>query len=188
MEKPRNRQELAKMFAELGCRIGAEIGVCCGHYSKTLCEANPQAFIYGIDSWAEDVTSHTKRNISGEAYAEALANLSPFIEAGKYEIIKQPSMKAVGGFQDGMFDFVYIDAGHRYNEVKEDIEGWTEKVKKGGIVSGDDYYEFRSGKGGIIPAVNEYVAKHGYDLQIIGWDNKNPDRDSRQPNWWFIKR
>jgi hypothetical protein len=73
-----------------------------------------------------------------------------------------------------------------YAEVKEDIEAWAPKVRDGGIVSGHDYYEFPSGKGGVIPAVDEYVAKHDHQLNVIPWD-RSQTTDNRQPCWYFVK-
>ena len=37
-------------------------------------------------------------------------------------------------------DFVYIDANHNYECVKEDIEHWYPKVKVGGIIAGHDFH------------------------------------------------
>jgi hypothetical protein len=50
----------------------------------------------------------------------------------------------------------------------------------GGVVSGHDYYEFPSGKGGVIPAVDEYVAKHGYRIKRhpVGQKPKLPITDN----------
>ena len=36
-------------------------------------------------------------------------------------------------------DLLYIDGCHKYESIIRDIELWTPKVKKGGIIAGDDY-------------------------------------------------
>jgi hypothetical protein len=36
-------------------------------------------------------------------------------------------------------DFVYIDANHKYDAVKKDLELWYPKVRKGGVFAGHDY-------------------------------------------------
>jgi predicted O-methyltransferase YrrM len=54
------------------------------------------------------------------------------------------------------FDVVYIDAGHDYTSVKADIGAWLPKVRKGGIICGDDYI---SGWDGVIRAVDEAFGK-----------------------------
>jgi len=52
-------------------------------------------------------------------------------------------MEAVEDFEDESLDFVYIDANHEFRYIAEDLCEWTKKVKKGGIVSGDDYFYHR---------------------------------------------
>lgn len=143
--------------------------------------------MYGIDNWSANAESHKQRNKDDQAYNETLDNLKTYIDSGQFIIIRKTSMDALINIPDGSLDFVFIDADHTYDAVKEDINGWTPKVRFGGIVSGHDYYEFGSGKGGIIPAVDEYVKENEYSLQLTNWDKKNPDRDSRQPCWFFIK-
>jgi predicted O-methyltransferase YrrM len=51
-------------------------------------------------------------------------------------------LRAADDFLDNSLDFVYIDAGHRFDDVVQDIIKWTKKVRKGGIISGHDYMEY----------------------------------------------
>lgn len=53
--------------------------------------------------------------------------------------IKKRSNEASFYIQDGSLDLVFIDADHSYNAVKEDVELWQPKVRKGGILCGHDY-------------------------------------------------
>ena len=48
-------------------------------------------------------------------------------------------------FEDEYFDFVFIDADHKYESVKQDIEDWYPKVRKGGILAGHDYAQSQHG-------------------------------------------
>ena len=52
---------------------------------------------------------------------------------------KCKSNEAVNIFEDGSLDFVYIDGLHTYEGVKNDIELYLPKVKKGGYIAGHDY-------------------------------------------------
>lgn len=54
------------------------------------------------------------------------------------EILDKPSLQAVANFSDETFDVVFIDADHRYEEIKSDLIAWFPKVKKGGIICGHD--------------------------------------------------
>jgi predicted O-methyltransferase YrrM len=55
---------------------------------------------------------------------------------GYYNDLKMKSMEAVKLYEDESLDFVFIDASHEYEDVKDDITHWMLKVKDGGIISG----------------------------------------------------
>lgn len=172
----KNRTELAKYFARLGFKKGAEIGVAYGYYSKVLLDNIPGLNLFSIDPWI-------KRG--NKTYSMAMEILSVYKDC---TILRSSSMDAVKDIADESLDFVFIDADHNYESVKEDIREWSKKVRKGGIISGHDYYVFRySGNRGVIDAVNEYVKGHGYELNLTDWDKGNPVKDDRQPSWYFFK-
>ena len=56
-------------------------------------------------------------------------------------------MEAVKQFKDGSLDFVYIDGNHTFEYVINDIAEWSKKVRKGGIISGHDYWNSSEGFG-----------------------------------------
>lgn len=53
--------------------------------------------------------------------------------------ILQESTVAAHLFPDKSLDAVFIDAAHRRQAVRADLQAWVRKVKPGGIVSGHDY-------------------------------------------------
>jgi hypothetical protein len=169
----KNRIELAKYFNELGFTRGAEIGVCDGRYSEILCQNIPNLDLLAVDSW---------QGAWALGKPVAIQRLEPF----KVTIIEGLSVETAKTVSDGKLDFVFIDAEHSYESVKQDVEAWTPKVRKNGIVSGHDYYKTRQGNIGVIKAVNEYVDKHGYKLQCTRWD-LDGNEDDKQPCWWFKK-
>jgi hypothetical protein len=181
----RNRLELAQHFADLGFKVGAEIGVAKGFFSMVLCQTIPGLKLYGIDPYIAYPFYHDFKHQHSIDRAERIARerLAPFFP--NYTFIKEMSMDAVKHFDDGSLDFVFIDGNHKYDFVLQDIRAWEPKVRSGGIVSGHDYYKFRSGK--VIKAVDEYVAETGVDLYVTEWDNDNPEPDNRQPSWYFVK-
>lgn len=182
-----NRIELARHFAERGFTHGVEVGVFEGYFSKVLLDANPRLALICVDSWGPE-----SRRVA--AYDVALQTLAPYMD--RTTIFKTTSLIAASKLPDKWFDFVFIDANHSYESVKRDIEAWTPKVRSGGIVSGHDYYKgkapasWRAARGGIgvIEAVDEYVAAHGYTLHTTPYDGLNPIKDDRQPCWWFDKK
>jgi predicted O-methyltransferase YrrM len=180
----KNRIELAKYFNELGFKSGAEIGACYGRYSEILCKAIPGLKLIAIDNWNnhENTRRLKTTGVPGEEVTRKL--LAPFDAT----IIKASSMDAVKNIPDESLDFVFIDANHSYDCVKEDIREWSKKVRKGGIVSGHDYYVFPgSGNRGVVDAVDEYTKENNIELLTTDWDKENEVRDDRQPCWYYIK-
>lgn len=164
-----NRTDLAKLFAERGYKVGAEIGVETGDYAEVLCRTIPNLKYYGIDSWyVGDMKNHKHRG----QHEHTLKKLFGYDAT----LIQKFSLDAVKDFDKSSLDFVYIDANHEFDNVMMDIIEWTKKVKKGGIISGHDYQT----RCGVIPAVDAYVYAHSYRL------NLTTDTDE-VISWWFDK-
>jgi predicted O-methyltransferase YrrM len=175
----KNRQALAEHFAALGFTRGVEVGVCHGEYSRVLLTVIPGLKLYGVDSY---------RSRPGNRYI-ANGRLTPWILEGRFEMLQMSSTRAMTQFPDGSLDFVFIDACHVHPGVDEDIAGWAPKVRPGGVVSGHDYKRFaNSGCCDVIEAVDAYVAAHPQlVLQTTAPDFRNPDKDCRQPSWWWVQ-
>ena len=173
----KNRIELAKFLAGSGRIKGAEIGVFAGYYSEKLCKFNPELELHCVDPWNKNYMRADK------VFSIAKELLSPY----RVHFWQKTSLEASKEIADGYLDFVYIDGEHSYESVKEDIEAWAPKVKKGGVVAGDDFYKTGAGNMGVIDAVCEYASNHRYNLKITDWDETNLNQDDRQPNWYFTK-
>jgi predicted O-methyltransferase YrrM len=127
-----DRVTLARLFNQLGYRVGAEIGVERGLYAETLCREIPGVKLYGVDIW--DIYAGYPDH-QGEFYQEADERLRHY----NVELVCKMSMDAVLDFEDESLDFVYIDANHMPPWITDDIREWSKKVRSGGIISGHDY-------------------------------------------------
>jgi hypothetical protein len=172
-----SRRNLAKWFRVLGYAKGAEIGVAEGKHAKQMLELNPGMHLLCVDTWEKypgNPRSHPQsehdRNIK-----IAQRVLEPF----DAEIIKAYSMGAVRDVPLESLDFVYIDGNHGFDYVMEDLIAWGRRVRKGGIISGHDYYHFRGA--GVVEAVDAYVAAHG----IKEWWLTN---EKKEKSWFWVKR
>jgi hypothetical protein len=152
------------LFKELKFKVGAEIGVERGGYSKVLCEANPGVKLYCVDPWLaySEYTDHVKQSKLDGFYDEAKERLKDFNCA----IIKKTSMDAVRTFKDNFLDFVYIDGNHRLENAIEDIVFWSKKVKPGGIISGHDFIRYSYQRNNhVVEAVTAYTLSY----RIVPW-------------------
>lgn len=183
--RQRNRLDLAKLFATLNFKTGAEIGVRVGDYTETLCLNIPTLEkLYAVDPWevvTEDPTSRTYGEITQHRYYEqAKERLNKYPQV---EIVRKLSHEAVRDIPPDSLDFVYIDGAHTFDYVMLDLIEWTKRVRPGGIVSGDDYYIMR--RGNVMGAVNAYCEAHNpKSLNIM-----RPKFGDPYPvaQWWFYK-
>lgn len=139
------RNDLAKLFAEYDCEFGAEIGVERGLYSEVLLKANPHLHLALVDPLKayHGYREHVSQQKMDGFYIEVCDRLFQYDGANEgrqsWRFYREFSMDAVKEFPDNSLDFVYIDGNHDFLNTTMDIEAWSKKVKKGGIVAGHDY-------------------------------------------------
>ena len=187
MLKIKTRDELPLLLNDLELiGKGVEIGVECGHYSNVILEHSKIECLYSIDSWKEmskkeyqDINNHNQKK-HNQNKRETEQKLNQYGDRSK--ILQMTSEKAVKLFQDNSLDFVYLDANHKYEAIKQDIELWYPKVKEGGIFAGHDYIEdgqHSEGMFGVKKAVNEFIKKHKLRLFLTS---------ESWTTWWVIKK
>ena len=179
----KNRRELIHLVNELNFKVGVEVGVSFGYFSKHILE-NTNMVLYSIDPWEKNIELGNPE----QAYESTQRLLKPFGE--RRNIIKGYSPEVCKDFQDNSVDFVYIDGLHDYDSVKADIEGWYPKVKTNGIISGHDYSE--RDWIGVVNAVKEFTTKNNLELFLTGIgggiNNGIQEFDGNQQSWWFYKK
>lgn len=129
-------RDLPKLLSEVEVKEMAEIGVEVGKYSECLLNGIPNLKLYSIDPW-ETYNSYRigiKDKVS-EYYKQATERLK-----GRCEIIRKFSIDASKDFADESLDAVFIDANHDLVNVINDVDVWSKKVKKGGVMIGHDYF------------------------------------------------
>ena len=155
-----DREDLASLFATLGYKVGAEIGVETGRYSQVLLGRNPGLKkLFLVDAWK--AYPGYRDHVSQEKVDGLLEQAKERLKADlhRVEFVRKYSLDAVKDFPDRSLDFVYIDANHGLPWVMDDICAWEAKVRKGGIVAGHDYC--RRGPGPyqchVVQAVHAYT-------------------------------
>ena len=103
------------------------------------------------------------------------------------------SLNASCEYPNGHFDFVFVDASHRYESTKADILLWYRKMKEGCLLAGHDY---NSGHGAEVKkAVDEIIPGMYTRPQFEGSGVFEPEpclQTERTTNahgvWWVQKR
>ena len=80
-------------------------------------------------------------------------------------IIKGNSNKILQEIKVEVFDYVFLDGGHKYETVKNDLNNLTQVIKNYGVILCDDYN--LNYAPGVKKAIDEYVLKGNFNLRIL---------------------
>jgi len=97
---------------------------------------------YTVDTFegsAEQVHRDIIERLPTSLFDEFKANMKMCDVDDVIEPIKMTSVEASTKFEDASVDFVMLDGAHDYESVVADIDAWLPKIKKGGLIAGDDY-------------------------------------------------
>lgn len=171
-----SRTDLLKILPKQGAV--AEIGVQSGDFSEEILSYSQPRQLYLIDCWHEQ---------SAEQYPNDPANVTQDKQEQLYRfvcnrferdrrvvIVRAYSPNIAALFKDNSLDWVFIDANHTYEAVKNDLNAWFSKVKIGGFICGHDYTHTTLFPIGVIPAVNEFVEQRNLTINYLtneshGW-------------------
>ena len=165
---------------------------------------------YAVDSWGyrgPEAVADNNDNKRGQAHMAECRSAIGHLPG--VHLVKNLSVSAASLFDDGFFDFVYIDALHTYEACAADMAAWYAKTKPGGLFSGDDFGDvmlpdeanlFKAGhigrlfRWGVIRAVTEFAIRHSIDYHITAYETQyhegfGPRGRPMQaaPNWYFVK-
>lgn len=123
-------QGLAKGAADF-----IEIGSWKGRSTKTILESCPGT-VTAIDHFRGsdgEEAEHAEAK-KGDIYDQFIRNVGHF---PNLKVIKSSSVQAAADNPDLTADVIFIDGGHRYEDVVSDIKAWLPRAKK--IICGHDY-------------------------------------------------
>jgi predicted O-methyltransferase YrrM len=167
----KTRLELGKFFQEhYKTGVGAEIGVQRGFFSKHLSK-DYKGTIVCVDIWDdEQIFQEAKNNLTGQMF---------HLKQGlSVDVSKKTT--------DESLDWVYVDADHSYEGIKSDLKCWYPKVRKGGIISGHDYFdgERQNVNFQVKKAVDEFAKEKRKKVETTTDDIFE---GLAYDSWWFIK-
>lgn len=163
---------------------GVEVGVFRGEFSRVLLRTWRCASLLSVDPWREfpqteyvDACNMSQSEHDAN-YRDTVERLRPFGKRSR--ILKATSMEAAANIASASLAFVYLDAQHHYEAVRDDIDLWHSKVKPGGVLGGHDYLDgvLDSGRYGVKKAVDEFAAANGYAVVL-----------TQERDWpsWFVR-
>tara|TARA_B100000900_G_scaffold415950_1_gene448072 strand:- start:874 stop:1470 length:597 start_codon:yes stop_codon:yes gene_type:complete len=133
--------------------ICMEIGVYKGDFSEKILEKNPKK-LYLIE-------------INSEYCENLKIKFKKFIDNNIVEIINKDSLTALKNFEKESLDYIYIDAGHEYVDVFNDLEESHKILKYSGLIGLNDYifYDYLMPlRYGVMQAAHEFIIKYNYNL------------------------
>ena len=143
--------------------ICAEIGVWKGLFSQKILNMVQPEKLHLIDPWLFQ-EEYPNRLYGGKAVKsqEDIDNIYQLVvqkTEGKNVIIHRDfSSNVLPNLENNYLDWIYIDGNHSYEFVKQDLELCFDKVKRGGLIAGDDYNWREKENFPIRKAVNEFIA------------------------------
>ena len=169
-------------------KIFLEVGVFHGVTSRNVCEllhsihGNKFKFtgidLFVIDSkkLEDEIAPQTKfsnplKNIyyryiiksDPYSYESVLKLLKKFND--NINIIKGDSNDILKKLEIGEFDYVFLDGGHKYETVKNDLECLKNVIKNNGTILCDDYNLAYAP--GIKKGIDEYILDYNFNLRIL---------------------
>jgi len=160
------RDNLPEFLVQMGLKVGAEIGTSKGVYAEKFGKAGLK--LYCVDPWL-DYPDYCRGDANWQRDLDHQYNRTKDLLA-PYDchLIRKLSMDALNDFEDESLDFVYIDGNHEFMYVLNDIHQWSRKVKKGGVISGHDYF-YSDPHGFEIIKVKEAVDVYTKHYGIKNW-------------------
>ena len=94
-------------------------------------------------------------------------------------------------FADNYFFSIILYADHKYESFIDDILNWLPKIKKSGVVFGDDWL-LESVNKGAREGLNQYYNKTPVNLSVVQgfvqtWIHTPDDNDVEGHNKWLTK-
>jgi predicted O-methyltransferase YrrM len=141
--------------------IVAEIGVWRGDNAKSIYRNAKPKKLYLIDSW-EDLN---------ETYNDKCREhvVRKFSKHKNVEIIKGAGIDIASRFSDAYFDWIYIDADHRFESSLKELKVFSSKIKPKGFIAGHDY----DNRYGVFEAVNTFCKEFKWKMVYLTRDKRN---------------
>lgn len=150
---------LGAMVAKMKFPMVLEIGSDIGDTANFLLDSNPELQLYSVDPYENYIDWNGKPlNERETMYNNLMNRLNGY--SNRFTQVRKTSDDAANDFQDEIFDVVFIDGLHTYDQLSKDCENYYSKVKPGGVFAGHDFTAIE----GVNRAAKEFAAKVGKEI------------------------
>lgn len=201
-----SRDEFPGYLNQVGLTgFAIEVGVWKGDHARSFLRVWKGQKLTLVDPYqAPGPVTEWGKVMKQPAFDEAYKSVQKLLAAypGRCELLKMTSAEAAAQLKSlRMYDFIYLDASHRYDDVCRDLEAWWPLVKPGGIFAGHDYIDARGATGtgrpiavqgdippdklrkldfGVRSAVDAFCCRQGLiDRLKVTWEDQLDYR-----SWW----
>jgi SAM-dependent methyltransferase len=152
---PDNAKVIDQIVKKYKYTIGAELGVRRGEFSAYLLQENSKLHMSCVDLWADNPALNERGQPHENNYKSYKQNTAQYKDrVDEYRMLLDDAASLIREIAPKTFDFIFIDATHTYDALKNDIEKWLPFLRPEGLLSGHDYHPFFD-NGGMIRIVNE---------------------------------
>jgi hypothetical protein len=185
-----SRDFFPRLAGRGGCAV--EVGVFRGDFSQLLLQTLEPQQLHLVDQWSlnwkeinpfPDTPRHLEKLIGDLKQFAGTDDVNIGLEqayrsvcerfAGnqKVKILRKASAQAAALFSDNSIDYLYVDANHSYEFVFRDLLEWWPKVRPGGLITMNDYYEsaIANHAYGVIPAVATAMKRLPLKPLALSW-------------------
>lgn len=158
----RTREDFALLCNARGLGVAVEVGVELGVNARRFLDRWHGRLILLIDPYrSNDPLGWEDRTPEMLIAIQALAQ-----HHGRYYLIRGESLNIAHDYPHwlGMPQFVYLDGGHAYDDIRADLEAWWPVLEDRGILAGHDWDEELYPD--IIRAVTEFAAGRGLVVRL----------------------
>ncbi len=159
----------------LNAKVIIEVGSWYGRSTRALGD-NTNGIVYAIDHWngskGEDEAHKDAKKIGGDyAFVGFYDNNFDLIENRKIIPLRMNARNALFFLQEKRIkaDLIFIDGGHLYEEVKQDILNCLPLLAENGVICGHDYHESWPG---VMKAVQELFTDFEVEPATSIWFKK----------------
>lgn len=168
MQDIKYRRDLHQLLSPIEEAVTCELGCAEGffsadilawgvkhHYLIDVWESHPEKFgdIAHVQEWHNKNLEATKRRV--EKYE------------GKYTILRGFTTAMAQYIPDGSLDFVNVDADHSYEGVRNDIEAYWPKLRRGGVIA---FHDYQNPSYGVKQAVMEHAKRNNLEVHLLPED------------------